>query len=150
MEIGLTSTTLLNSEKFPVLVPNSLFSSQVGFLSLEREESSLRNSSNLLRVCIFCLFTHCTLVIRKTISLGCLPCIFLGYCEQVTCPMACSGDQNSLANSRSGQDSPYIRWHQEHAAIKLEGFLWKGGPLLFPVSYRKFLCRTDCWMQSQT
>ncbi|XVF22502.1 hypothetical protein REPUB_Repub12eG0178000 [Reevesia pubescens] len=29
VEMGFTSTTLLNSEKFPVLVPNSLFSSQV-------------------------------------------------------------------------------------------------------------------------
>ncbi|XVE77181.1 hypothetical protein DITRI_Ditri13aG0041200 [Diplodiscus trichospermus] len=29
VEMGLTNTTLLNSEKFPVLVPNSLFSSQV-------------------------------------------------------------------------------------------------------------------------
>ncbi|KAE8681973.1 Mechanosensitive ion channel protein 1 [Hibiscus syriacus] len=29
MEMGLTNTTLLNSEKFPVLVPNSLFSSLV-------------------------------------------------------------------------------------------------------------------------
>ncbi|OMP00352.1 Mechanosensitive ion channel MscS [Corchorus olitorius] len=29
VDMGLTSTTLLNSEKFPVLVPNSLFSSQV-------------------------------------------------------------------------------------------------------------------------
>ncbi|PPD87493.1 hypothetical protein GOBAR_DD15547 [Gossypium barbadense] len=31
VEMGLTNTTLLNSEKFPVLVPNSLFSSQVCF-----------------------------------------------------------------------------------------------------------------------
>ncbi|KAK1326396.1 hypothetical protein QJS10_CPA01g02386 [Acorus calamus] len=29
IEIGLTTTSLLNSEKFPVIVPNSLFSSQV-------------------------------------------------------------------------------------------------------------------------
>ncbi|XWS46130.1 hypothetical protein CRYUN_Cryun14cG0037300 [Craigia yunnanensis] len=29
VEMGLTNTTLLNSQKFPVLVPNSLFSSQV-------------------------------------------------------------------------------------------------------------------------
>ncbi|TYI50752.1 hypothetical protein E1A91_D12G124500v1 [Gossypium mustelinum] len=29
VEMGLTSTTVLNSERFPVLVPNSLFSSQV-------------------------------------------------------------------------------------------------------------------------
>ncbi|KAE8696848.1 Mechanosensitive ion channel protein 1 [Hibiscus syriacus] len=29
VEMGLTNTTILNSEKFPVLVPNSLFSSQV-------------------------------------------------------------------------------------------------------------------------
>ncbi|XP_038976144.1 mechanosensitive ion channel protein 1, mitochondrial-like isoform X2 [Phoenix dactylifera] len=29
MEMGLTSTSLLNPEKFPVIVPNSLFSSQV-------------------------------------------------------------------------------------------------------------------------
>lgn len=28
-EMGLTTTTLLNTEKFPVLVPNSMFSSQV-------------------------------------------------------------------------------------------------------------------------
>lgn len=28
-EMGLTTTTLLNAEKFPVLVPNSMFSSQV-------------------------------------------------------------------------------------------------------------------------
>lgn len=30
MEMGLTTTSLLNAEKFPVIVPNSLFSSQVG------------------------------------------------------------------------------------------------------------------------
>lgn len=29
MEMGLTTTSLLNPEKFPVIVPNSLFSSQV-------------------------------------------------------------------------------------------------------------------------
>lgn len=28
--MGLTTTSLLNAEKFPVIVPNSLFSSQVG------------------------------------------------------------------------------------------------------------------------
>lgn len=30
VEMGLTTTSLLNAEKFPVIVPNSLFSSQVG------------------------------------------------------------------------------------------------------------------------
>lgn len=30
VEMGLTTTCLLNVEKFPVIVPNSLFSSQVG------------------------------------------------------------------------------------------------------------------------
>lgn len=30
VEMGLTTTSLLNVEKFPVIVPNSLFSSQVG------------------------------------------------------------------------------------------------------------------------
>lgn len=30
VEMGLTTTCLLNAEKFPVIVPNSLFSSQVG------------------------------------------------------------------------------------------------------------------------
>ena len=30
VEMGLTTTSLLNVEQFPVLVPNSLFSSQVG------------------------------------------------------------------------------------------------------------------------
>ena len=29
VEIGLTSTSLINTEKLPVIVPNSLFSSQV-------------------------------------------------------------------------------------------------------------------------
>lgn len=29
MDMGLTTTSLLNAEKFPVIVPNSLFSSQV-------------------------------------------------------------------------------------------------------------------------
>lgn len=29
VEVGLTTTSLLNPEKFPVIVPNSLFSSQV-------------------------------------------------------------------------------------------------------------------------
>ena len=29
VEMGLTTTSLLNAEKFPVIVPNSLFSSQV-------------------------------------------------------------------------------------------------------------------------
>lgn len=33
VEMGLTTTSLLTAEKFPVIVPNSLFSSQVGYLS---------------------------------------------------------------------------------------------------------------------
>lgn len=32
VEMGLTTTSLLSAEKFPVIVPNSLFSSQVGNL----------------------------------------------------------------------------------------------------------------------
>lgn len=32
MEMGLTTTSLLSAEKFPVIVPNSLFSSQVSTL----------------------------------------------------------------------------------------------------------------------
>jgi len=34
VEMGLTTTSLLNAEKFPVIVPNSMFSSQVHMLSL--------------------------------------------------------------------------------------------------------------------
>jgi hypothetical protein len=34
VDMGLTTTSLLNAEKFPVIVPNSLFSSQVGPLSI--------------------------------------------------------------------------------------------------------------------
>lgn len=33
VDMGLTTTSLLNAEKFPVIVPNSLFSSQVGAFS---------------------------------------------------------------------------------------------------------------------
>ena len=33
VEMGLTTTSLLNAEKFPVIVPNSLFSSQVNWQS---------------------------------------------------------------------------------------------------------------------
>ena len=33
VEMGLTTTSLLNAEKFPVIVPNSMFSSQVHMLS---------------------------------------------------------------------------------------------------------------------
>lgn len=33
VEMGLTTTSLLTAEKFPVIVPNSLFSSQVSFLN---------------------------------------------------------------------------------------------------------------------
>ncbi|GMP61377.1 hypothetical protein CsSME_00023869 [Camellia sinensis var. sinensis] len=33
VEMGLTTTSLLSAEKFPIIVPNSLFSSQVGTLS---------------------------------------------------------------------------------------------------------------------
>lgn len=33
VEMGFTTTSLLSSEKFPVIVPNSFFSSQVGLLS---------------------------------------------------------------------------------------------------------------------
>lgn len=39
VEMGLTTTSLLNAEKFPVLVPNSLFSSQVS-LSISHYSSS--------------------------------------------------------------------------------------------------------------
>lgn len=35
IEMGLTTTRLLSAEKFPVIVPNSLFSSQVGMLLLQ-------------------------------------------------------------------------------------------------------------------
>lgn len=35
IEMGLTTTRLLSAEKFPVIVPNSLFSSQVGLLLLQ-------------------------------------------------------------------------------------------------------------------
>lgn len=31
VEMGLTTTSLLSAERFPVIVPNSLFSSQVSF-----------------------------------------------------------------------------------------------------------------------
>lgn len=36
VEMGLTTTRLLSAEKFPVIVPNSLFSSQVGCYPLCR------------------------------------------------------------------------------------------------------------------
>lgn len=34
VEMGLTTTSLLTAEKFPVLVPNSLFSSQVSTFAM--------------------------------------------------------------------------------------------------------------------
>lgn len=50
VEMGLTTTSLLTAEKFPVIVPNSLFSSQVSFLNCsffdETTEISLRHPAD--------------------------------------------------------------------------------------------------------
>lgn len=43
VEMGLTTTMLLNVEKFPVLVPNSLFSSQVSIFLLKIVFTFLRH-----------------------------------------------------------------------------------------------------------
>lgn len=61
IDMGLTTTSLLTAEKFPVIVPNSLFSSQVGIIFLAFQSlnfgllflSPLWSSSLCVCVCIF-------------------------------------------------------------------------------------------------
>jgi len=52
VEIGLTSTSLLSPEKFPVIVPNSFFSSQVGLPFTLR-----RSVGPILLLCFFLSLT---------------------------------------------------------------------------------------------
>lgn len=61
VEMGLTTTTLLNAEKFPVFVPNSMFSSQVGLFSPPFYSSSLFcNSSCSVSVSALGCTSHCS------------------------------------------------------------------------------------------
>ena len=97
--------------KFSVFQPGRLFSLQV-ILCIFREPWS--------KVVFPCFAMY-------------LACKIIGNSEQVSSPMACSCVQNSCDSWWRGEDTPDIKWHQEHAKFKPKRFLGKGGSLLLLV-----------------
>lgn len=92
VEMGLTTTSLLNAEKFPVLVPNSLFSSQVS-LSVNKSEASTRK--HLFDLFLLCIITVETVRNGPEVE---LTYIYTGDCEQVTSSVACYSIQDPTAD----------------------------------------------------